>query len=119
MYYILKNKKVVECKDVLAWDAWNRFSENSRVDETVKGDVKVSTIFKGIHEGVFVTSIFGGDLDQRCYKSATWEEAKRNHRGACLAAFGAGPRTATKVIIFSLVLVLTAVAAYKFVVWAF
>ncbi len=89
--YILKNKKPVECSDIIQWGKWMSSDDNRRVAETKKGGVNVSTVFLGldhnfINDGtpiLFETMIFGGKYDQEQWRYCTWKEAEEGHKKAC------------------------------------
>jgi hypothetical protein len=87
--YILDGHEAKPCYDLMHWAHWFA-SANRRVDETIVGDKRVSTVFIGLNhqygEGpplLFETMIFAPDNDgeyqTRC---TTWEEAEEMHRKA-------------------------------------
>ena len=82
--YILDGKAVIECNDIIQWARWYE-SADRKVAKTKIGKVHVSTIFLGLNHGylggleLFETMIFGGELDQECWRYATWDEAEKGH----------------------------------------
>jgi hypothetical protein len=96
-YYALVNRSPMPIDDPISWahemvkrgmckqttgvDPW-------RVDETVIGDARVSTVSIGLDhrfvgEGppiVFETMLFGGKHDQYQDRCATWDEAEAAHQ---------------------------------------
>ncbi len=87
--YILKNKKPVECSDIIQWGNW--MGKNGRhIADTEKGNIRVSTVFLGIDHNwrssvpiLFETMIFGGKYDQEQWRYCTWKEAEEGHKKAC------------------------------------
>lgn len=85
-HYILKDKKAVECIDLIEWD--QNFELASRiVGKDFFGKVEVSTVFLGLdysfhHEVplLFETMVFGGKLDREQRRYTTWEEAELGHK---------------------------------------
>lgn len=54
--------------------------------------VRISTVFLGLDHNwgsgrplLFETMIFGGPLNEQCWRTATWNEAQLAHRHACAA----------------------------------
>lgn len=89
MKYILKDKKVVECKDLMKWARWFQNIDGRRVAQDMVGKVSVSTVFLGLDhsfgEGkplLFETMIFGGKHDDYQTRYSTWEEAEKGHEEA-------------------------------------
>lgn len=107
MNYILKDKKIVRCEDIIEWSNW--FSENDRhvgiiEKEGIRGDsISISTVFLGISSfssfmaigksngllidrippGLFETMIFGlggPNASEYQVKHDTWEEAETHHK---------------------------------------
>lgn len=86
--FILKDKKVIECFDLLEWGRF--MEEKSRIvkQEVVNG-VNISTVFLGLDhnfdEGellAFETMIFGGKHDDYQERCSTWEQAEEMHAKA-------------------------------------
>ena len=88
--YILRDRKPVECADLLEWGRWFEDIENRRVARDEFGDVHVSTVFLGLDhrfgdEGpliLFETMIFGGEHDGYERRYSTWTEAEAGHAKA-------------------------------------
>ncbi|MCR4340024.1 MAG: hypothetical protein NUW01_09070 [Gemmatimonadaceae bacterium] len=71
------------------------FAAERRVDNDVRGDVTVSTVYLGLNHNwgdgpplIFETMIFGGDHGETQWRYSTREEAEEGHRRACALAFG-------------------------------
>jgi hypothetical protein len=100
--YILVNRTPMPVDDPMTWanemakrlqcaqsgiDPW-------RVDETVIGNARISTVFLGIDHSylgggppiLFETMVFGGRLDDFMNRCATWEEAETMHAEAVALA---------------------------------
>ena len=83
--YILKNGIPVPEPDLMTWA--RSFEKTDRViEQTMIGDVKVSTVFLGLDHQfgsgpplLFETMIFGGDHDQDQWRYATLGQAKTKH----------------------------------------
>ena len=90
MNYILKDKIPVVEPDLHKWGSWMEQRDKRRIDKTMVGDVKISTVFLGIDHGydgrveLFETMIFGGNHDQYCDRYATWTQSKKGHKRAVL-----------------------------------
>lgn len=88
MWYKLdENKNVVPCS---SGDASNLESLDARrVAYDVIGDAKVSTVFLCMNHGFggtslfFESMVFGGELDGKQERCATWAEAEEMHRRMC------------------------------------
>ena len=96
-FYILKDKKVIPVEDISEWSEFYEDIKNSRVDQTVKDGVRVSTVFLGIDHSfmgniplIFETMIFGGENDQYQDRCSTWKQAEAMHKKACDLAFPSG-----------------------------
>ena len=87
--YILDGKTPIVELDTFKWGTW--FASADRV---VKRDkfrgVRVSTVFLGLDYSntgeppiLFETMVFGGPLDQKMSRCATWEEAEAMHEAMC------------------------------------
>lgn len=100
MYYILRNRRPVRIRSVLAWAEWfekaDRTVANTVLVANVGGEevarVRISTVFLGLDHNwgsgrplLFETMIFGGPLNEQCWRTATWNEAQLAHRHACAA----------------------------------
>ena len=87
--YILNGKIPVPCEDLIEWASWLQTNERHVGDDHIAG-VHVSTVFLGLDhrlgaEGpplLFETMIFGGQHDQYCSRSTTWELALEEHAEA-------------------------------------
>jgi len=102
-YYILKGKKVVECRDLLEWGKWFKTADRIVKQETLNNGLFVSTVFLGLNHNflnkgkplLFETMVFtpkrkrkifgrkmkmmiGDELDQNRYH--TWAESERGHK---------------------------------------
>lgn len=87
--YILEGHTPVPCDHILEWAKWMECKRhNSRVAETMIGDVYVSTVFLGLDHDfsekehvpiLFETLVFGGPLDQEMDRYCTWDEAVAGH----------------------------------------
>ena len=92
--YILAEdgKTPIICNDPVKWATW--FSKTDIfISKTIKGDVRVSTVFLGMDYGMdfpllFETMIFGRENNDDPWRYSTWEEAEEGHRKACIIAFG-------------------------------
>ena len=90
MNYILKDKIPVVEPDLNKWGSWMAQRDKRRIDKTMIGDIKISTVFLGIDHGydgrveLFETMIFGGNHDQYCDRYATWTQSKKGHKRAVL-----------------------------------
>ena len=93
LYWIEKDGKPVQTKDVLQWakmfDAVDGV-EGRRVGRDEKDDIMVSTVFLGLDHSfgyspplLYETTIFGGEHDEFQERYLTREEAKRGHKRAC------------------------------------
>jgi hypothetical protein len=94
MHYILIDRRVVECADLLQWAKWFELAtkDGSRhIAKTDIGEHWISTVFLGLdhnffHHGppiLFETMVFSqkGDFrsDETMQRYATYEEAERGH----------------------------------------
>ena len=86
-YYILKDKKPIQIKDLLLWAKWFEKADRHVKDEKI-GDVRISTVFLGIDDNyglngppiLFETMIFGGPLDGEMWQYETWDDALKGHK---------------------------------------
>lgn len=84
--YILKNREVVPCDDVIEWGEFMQKPERIIKQENI-GDIKVSTVFLGIDHDffrngpplVFETMMFGGPFSHECLRSRHILHAKTDH----------------------------------------
>lgn len=90
LFYVLKDKEPVPCKNALEWaDLMIESEEIKRVASDKIEGVKVSTVFLGIDRAIFgppvlfETMVFGGVLDREKQWYCTWEEAKKGHEEMC------------------------------------
>lgn len=86
-YWKLDGHNVVPASDLM--DSVRSF-ESRHVDQTMIGDVRISTVFLGIDHShgmgpplLFETMIFGGKHDQYQGRCSTWEQAEKMHSDAC------------------------------------
>lgn len=86
--YILKNKEIVEEKDLLKWAEWFENTENRRVSSTSLKNGSLSTVFLGIDHSygeekplLFESMAFdtGTEYDNEPYRYSTWQEAEEGH----------------------------------------
>lgn len=86
--YILKNRKIYPCDDLMLWGAW--MQENNRhVDFTLVDDIRISTVFLGLDHSyrgsvpiLFETMIFGEPLDQDMNRYEDIDSAETGHEMA-------------------------------------
>ena len=87
--YILDGHTPIVEDDVIKWSVW--FGETDRrVDETIVGNVYISTVFLGIDHNfdekdkpmIFETMICGGKHDEYQTRCSTWDEAVVMHEKA-------------------------------------
>jgi hypothetical protein len=87
--YILEEGKPRVEPDLIKWAEWFEDGDNRRVDMTMVGDSKVSTVFLALDHNfsrkgppiLWETMVFGGELDNeqdRC--SGTMEQAEAMHK---------------------------------------
>jgi hypothetical protein len=94
-FWKLDGQLAVPCESMLEWAMW--FGQNShpdnfnrRVDETIIGPMRISTIFLGLDHNfgrdgeplIFETMIFRGGESQECWRSSSWQEAEADHKRA-------------------------------------
>lgn len=92
LYAKLEGKNVVPIPDddALTWAKTFEVREKRRVGYTIinrRKGIFVSTVFLGINHDFmgtdrglwFETMPFGSSLDQRAYRTSTWEEAEKMH----------------------------------------
>ena len=95
--YILKGKRVYQCKDLLEWGKWLEVAKEERIvkQNLLLNGYYVSTVFLGLDHNftgkgmplVFETMIFddlfkneyGGIKDLYQYRYSTWQEAMSGH----------------------------------------
>ena len=95
--YILKGKKVYQCKNLMEWAKWIEKSKEERIvkQNLLLNGYYVSTVFLGLDHNftgkgmplVFETMIFddlfkneyGGIKDLYQYRYSTWQEAMSGH----------------------------------------
>lgn len=93
--YILKGRKVVECRDMIKWCKWMS-KVDRHVAKTVRKGVTVSTVFLGIDHSFglrglplfFETMVFGAGTSDTQERYSTWEEAAVGHKCVCDSVFG-------------------------------
>lgn len=91
-HYILVGHDVVPCKDIIVWANYYSSPEHRNIAETIRGNIRVSTIFLGVNVGdeaplFFETMIFGGKHDQYQVRYATFDQAVYGHIKVCTLAF--------------------------------
>jgi hypothetical protein len=96
-FFILQGKTPVPEPDISAWEKWFR-TANRRVDETMVGHLRVSTVFLGLDHQVydgppllFETMILDKrNDDKEVYQDQcpTWDEAEEMHKRAVERARG-------------------------------
>lgn len=71
---------------LMQWAQWYETADR-RVAKTTIGEIDVSTVFLGIDHSfgdrvpiLFETMVFGGELDERMERYATWQDAEEGHR---------------------------------------
>lgn len=81
------------CSDLLQWAKWFEATDR-RVALTENGDIRVSTVFRGIDHQfdngpplLFETLISGGPLDGEIERYSIWEQAAEGHMAMCKKAF--------------------------------
>lgn len=94
MHYILVDRRVVECADLIQWAKWmelSRKDDSFRVGQTDIGEYWVSTVFLGLDHNysntgppvLFETMVFSSkgeyNSDERMQRYCTYEEAERGH----------------------------------------
>jgi hypothetical protein len=94
MHYILIDRRVVECADLMQWAKWFEMSRKDgsfRVAGTEVGDYWVSTVFLGLNHNwalsgppvLFETIVFSEKedfgSDEQMARYCTYEEAERGH----------------------------------------
>ena len=93
-YYILKDHEPIRVEGVEEWARQFEIMDR-HVEQTMIGDVRVSTVFLGINHNfgrgpplLFETMIFGGVHDGWQERCSTWVEAEAQHVSACAAVQG-------------------------------
>ena len=85
--YILVNREIVECDDLLQWARWFEAAER-QVAVTMVGSSKILTVFLGLDHRfdgagppvLFESQVFGGAEDGEQERYTTWGEAVLGHR---------------------------------------
>jgi hypothetical protein len=87
-YILNENNEPVECDDLFAWAAWLQ-TASLRIAEDQIGESMVSTVFLGLDHSfggdkplLYETMVFGGKLDNYCWRTSTIEEALAQHSTA-------------------------------------
>ncbi len=89
--YILEGHDPKPIDDIMQWAKWYEKADRI-VEQTIIGDVKVSTVFLGVDHNydndgtppiLFETMIFGGKNDMYQERYCTWDEAVQGHKTAC------------------------------------
>ena len=86
-YYIMKDKEVIATDNLYDWAAFLEHEDRKVARTEVTKDITVSTVFLGIDHNfakngppiVFETMVFGGKLDGRMERCATYLEAENMH----------------------------------------
>lgn len=90
MYYILDEyKRPVRIDNLIEWGKWfNKIKNRIVAKDHIEG-IEISTVFLGVDHNysggapvLFETMIFGGELDQECWRYNTWKEAIEGHKNA-------------------------------------
>lgn len=98
-HWILVDKQPVKAT-LMEWGRWCELDPNEsgrRIEATVIGDARVSTVFLGIDHNwrdsgppiLFETMIFGGEHDEYQDRCCTYDEAKVMHTKAIWLVRGA------------------------------
>lgn len=91
--YILKNRKIYPCDDLLLWGTW--LEENDRhVGDDQIDDIRISTVFLGLDRSfvesaqpiLFETMLFGGPINQDGCRYEDIESAESGHETAVSCA---------------------------------
>jgi hypothetical protein len=90
--YILDDEnRPVRADGFIRWAQWmERRGDRCRVGLDVVDSAKISTVYLGLdhrHRGkgpplLFETMIFGGQLDQECWRYSSWDDALTGHAAA-------------------------------------
>ena len=93
--FILVDRKPVACPDPFKWALNHGDTDCRRVNETVIGETRISTVFIGIDHAwlggppmLFETMCFGGPLDMEQVRTSTWELAESQHEAICTRVRG-------------------------------
>ncbi len=85
--FILVNGKIKKAT-LFEWAKWHGNPDNRRIELTMIGDIRISTVFLGLDHGMhftnkipvlFETMVFGGELDSFQWRYCTYGDAKRGH----------------------------------------
>lgn len=89
-FYYLKGKKPIATNSVFIWG--REYEKNRFVDQTMVGNIRISTVFLGINHRffnadtlppiLFETMIFGGVFNEYQERFETWEQAENGHKKA-------------------------------------
>ncbi|KKM23498.1 hypothetical protein LCGC14_1614530 [marine sediment metagenome] len=92
-YILDSNGNPVVEEDLLTWAKWLEdaaYNGKRRVDETMIGDIRVSTVFLGLDHSfgggpplIFETMVFGGELNQEMDRYSTKTQALKGHQLMC------------------------------------
>jgi hypothetical protein len=86
-YWILNEKHEAVPADAATWGYFRQ--KHFRIAKTLILGADVSTVFLGINHRfgpgkplLFETMVFGGPLDELCWRYETWQQAGRGHKRA-------------------------------------
>ena len=89
MYYILKDHEIIKVSGVAEWDRWFGTADRVVANDVI-GNSNISTIFLGMDHSfngppplLFETMVFGGPLEGKQDRCATWEQAEKMHADMC------------------------------------
>jgi len=88
-FYILKDREVEESPAHSRWAEFFDVRENYVVGDNHYREARVLTVFDGIDfmdsrlPTLFETIVYGGQYHLRSWRSATWDEAEKQHEFAC------------------------------------
>jgi len=90
-YYILDGREIKPTADLMEYAEWFENSTARFINQTMIGDIKVSTVFLGLDHSfgdgqtpiLFETMVFGGPLDQQQDRYSTYDEAEAGHEKMC------------------------------------
>jgi hypothetical protein len=88
-FYILQDRRPVAIDSVDDWAVWMNDSDRKVAYTKIDNDVAVSTVFLGLDHQygngpplLFETMIFGGPLDNKCWRYSSWDDAEIGHQAA-------------------------------------
>lgn len=103
MYYVLRGHTPVPEPDLEVWARWFKDADRTVKLTTVHGKGIVSTVFLGVDHSfadccveLFETLVFGGLLDGKAERYATWNEAVEGHAQMVARVEAANPTYTTQ-----------------------